>query len=377
MQKPLMRIPYTGPLPSPTIIPKNANTPTGAISALTNFLSAPRSALVPPSPKAHGPTVLLTGAGVSVASGLADYRGTAGTYTLNKSYRPIYYNEFISNHEARKRYWARSFLGWTNLNKAKPNNAHWAVKELGRRGLISHVITQNVDSFHPMAHPELPTLELHGYLRSLVCIHCGAELPRKEFQQSLSALNPAWAAFLAEMLETGALDSEHPDERRKKGLKSNPDGDVDVPNAPYTTFRYPPCPACLAKPPVLSDGSQSTVQVDVDGAWSQLSTAGVLKPAVVMFGESIAASVKTAAEEAIDCANRILVIGSSLATYSAWRLVKRAKEREMPIGVLNMGGVRGEDAFFTGLTVDNDGSAGVRCSESADKVLPEVVRNLP
>ena len=228
-----------------------------------------------------------------------------------------------------------------------------------------------------MAHPELPTLELHGYLRSLVCIHCGAELPRKGFQQSLSALNPAWAAFLAEMLETGALDSEHPDERRKKGLKSNPDGDVDVPNAPYTTFRYPPCPACLEKPPILSDGSQSTVQVDADGAWSQLSTAGVLKPAVVMFGESIAASVKTAAEEAIDHANRILVIGSSLATYSAWRLVKRAKEREMPIGVLNMGGVRGEDGFFTGLTVDNDGSAGVRCSESADKILPEVVRNLP
>ncbi|KAL8653677.1 MAG: hypothetical protein Q9226_003752 [Calogaya cf. arnoldii] len=274
-----MRIPYTGPLPAPTIIPKNANTPTGAISALTKFLSAPRSALVPPSTGSHGLTVLLTGAGVSVASGLADYRGTAGTYTLNRAYRPIYYNEFISNHEARKRYWARSFLGWTNLHKAKPNSAHWAVKELGRRGLISHVITQNVDSFHPLAHPELPTLELHGYLRSLVCIHCGGQLPRKEFQQSLSALNPAWAAFLAEMLETGALDSENPDERRKKGLKSNPDGDVDVPNAPYTTFRYPTCPTCLAKPPMLPDGSQSTVKVDADGAWSQQSTAGVLKPA--------------------------------------------------------------------------------------------------
>ncbi|KAL8672943.1 MAG: hypothetical protein Q9168_002618 [Polycauliona sp. 1 TL-2023] len=376
MRKPLMRIPYTGPLPPPTIIPQNANTPTGAISALTNFLSAPRSPLLPPSPKVHGLTVLLTGAGVSVASGLADYRGTAGTYTLNKSYRPIYYNEFISNHEARKRYWARSFLGWTNLHRAKPNDAHWAVKELGSRGWISDVITQNVDSFHPVAHPELPTLELHGYLRALVCIHCGTELPRKEFQQSLSALNPAWAAFLAEMLETGALDSEHPDERRKKGLKSNPDGDVDVPNAPYTTFRYPPCPTCLAKPPMLPDGSQSTVRVDADGAWSQHSTAGVLKPAVVMFGESIAADVKIAAEEAIDRASRILVVGSSLATYSAWRLVKRARERNMPIGVLNIGGVRGEDGFYIGLATNNDGSAGVRCSESADKILPAVVQNL-
>lgn len=228
-----------------------------------------------------------------------------------------------------------------------------------------------------MAHPELPTLELHGYLRSLVCIHCGGHLPRKEFQQSLTALNPAWAAFLAKMLQTGALDSEHPDERREKGLKSNPDGDVDVPNAPYTTFRYPPCPACLARPPMLPDGSSSTVQIDADGAWSQQSTAGVLKPAVVMFGESIAASVKTAAEDAIDSAGKILVVGSSLATYSAWRLVKRAKERNMPIGVLNLGGVRGEEGFYTGLAANNDGSAGVRCSESADKILPAVVQNLP
>ncbi|KAL8733846.1 MAG: hypothetical protein Q9166_001834 [cf. Caloplaca sp. 2 TL-2023] len=371
-----MRIPYTGPLPPPIIVPKNANTPAGAISALTSFLSAPRSPLVPPSPTSHARTVLLTGAGLSVASGLADYRGTAGTYTLNKTYRPIYYNEFISNHEARKRYWARSFLGWTNLHKASPNAAHWAVKDLGERGFISTVITQNVDSFHPMAHPDLPTLELHGYLRSLVCIHCGNHLPRKEFQQSLSNLNPEWAAFLAEMIETGAIDSEHPDERRKKGLKTNPDGDVDVPNAPYTTFRYPPCPSCLMKPPILADGSRSTVHIDPDGAWSQHSTAGVLKPAVVMFGESIATSIKTAAEKAIDSASRILVIGSSLATYSAWRLVKKAKERNMPIGVLNLGGVRGEETFYTDTNADNDGSSGVRCSESADKILPAVVRNL-
>lgn len=178
------------------------------------------------------------------------------------------------------------------------------------------------------------------------------------------------------MLETGALDSEHPDERRQKGLKSNPDGDVDVPNAPYTTFRYPACPTCLENPPVLPDGTRSNVQVDSDGAWSSSSTAGVLKPAVVMFGESIAAGVKDAAEEAIDNASRILVIGSSLATYSAWRLVKRAKERCMPVGVLNLGGVRGEATFYADVSAENDGALGVRCSESADKILPLVVRNL-
>ena len=234
----------------------------------------------------------------------------------------------------------------------------------------------DVDSFHSLAHPDLPTVELHGYLRSLVCINCHNHLPRKDFQQSLSVLNPEWAAFLAEMLDAGALDTENPDERRKKGLKTNPDGDVDLPNAPYTTFRYPACPTCLNDPPYLANGSRSTVTVDSDGAWSSASTAGILKPAVIMFGESIAARVKAAAEEAIDSASRILVIGSSLATYSAWRLVKRAQERSMPIGVLNLGGVRGEESFFYGIKADNDGSLGFRCSENTTKVLPLVVRNL-
>lgn len=227
-----------------------------------------------------------------------------------------------------------------------------------------------------MAHPDLETLELHGYLRSLVCIHCHNHLARSQFQQSLSILNPTWAAFLAEMLEAGALDTENPNERRKKGLKTNPDGDVDLPDAPYSTFRYPACPTCLANPPFLADGTKSKVEIDNDGAWSPTSTAGVLKPAVIMFGESIPEKVKLAAEQAIDQANRILVIGSSLATYSAWRLVKRAKERGLPIGVLNIGGVRGEESLFDGIRADNDGVLGVRCNQVAEKLLPKVVEIL-
>ena len=368
-----MRIPYTGPLPPPHITPRSANTLAGAVHALQNFLTAPLNSRRDLGKDAGSKTVLLTGAGVSVASGLADYRGTSGTYTLNKTYRPIYYSEFLANHEARKRYWARSFLGWTNLHRARPNDAHRAIRELGKLGLLSSVITQNVDSFHNHAHPDLPTLELHGYLRSLVCVHCRTELPRDEFQKALSTLNPAWAAFLAEMLEVGALDTENPDERRKKGLKTNPDGDVDLPDAPYTTFRYPACPTCLASPPKLADGSKGKVEVDSDGAWSPESTAGVLKPAVIMFGESINPGVKEAVEKAIDEAGRMLVVGSSLATYSAWRLVKRAHERKMPIGVVNIGGVRGESNFFEGIDPNNTGESGMRCSEKAEKVLAALV----
>jgi NAD-dependent SIR2 family protein deacetylase len=320
--------------------------------------------------------VILSGAGISVASGLADYRGTNGTYVQNKTYRPIYYHEFLANHEARKRYWARSFLGWTNLHKARPNPAHHAIKSLGDMGFVRSVVTQNVDSFHPQAHPDIPTLELHGYLRALTCVNCHNDLPRETFQEALAKLNPAWAAFLAEAIASGAMDTENPDERRAKGMKTNPDGDVDLPGAPYTTFRYPACPHCLANPPNQADGARGVVEVDSDGAWKPTNTAGILKPAVVMFGESIAGAVKEAAEQAIDGSGRLLVVGTSLATYSAWRLARRARERGMPIGIVNIGGVRGEEAFFQELPIGQRGEAGVRVEIGTDKILPKLVEEL-
>lgn len=414
---PLLRVPYTDPLPLPKIIPASATTTSGAIAALVEFLAPSLSTSSTPQSRIsskinasvkgvrhNGKTLLLTGAGISVASGLADYRGANGTYTLNKTYKPIYFNEFCDNHEARKRYWARSFLGWTNLDRAKPNKAHAACGELGRLGVVGKVITQStfsstinstlhivprytairlalaalvlkyplstdVDSFHPTAHPHLSTTELHGYLRSLICLTCRHEYSRRSFQAQLARLNPTWSAFLDEMLASGALNTENPAERRAKGLKSNPDGDVDVPDAPYTTFRYPACPVCLEK-------RAAKVKTDKDGAWDPSSEGGVLKPAVIMFGESIPVATKADAEEAVDEAGRILVIGSSLATYSAWRLVKRAKERGMPIGILNMGGARGEESFYSDVHEGNTGRDAVRVSDNVEVVLPEIVRIL-
>lgn len=371
-----MRIPYTEALKPPSIIPRNANSLPGAISALVAFLTAPPSLKLRPGSGDPNSTVILSGAGLSVASGLADYRGINGTYRVNKTYRPIYFHEFVANHEARKRYWARSFLGFSNLNKARPNPAHYAIKAMGEMGIVRSVVTQNVDSFHSIAHPNLPTLELHGYLRALTCITCHNDLPREEFQNSLARLNPAWAAFLEEAIASGALDTENPDERRARGMRTNPDGDVDLPGAPYTTFRYPACPHCLANPPVAADGTQTKVEVDGEGAWRSTSTAGILKPAVIMFGESIPSMVKEAAEHSIDNSGRLLVVGTSLATYSAWRLAKRAAERGMPIGILNLGGVRGEDAFFEHLPMGQRGEAGVRVELSTDKVLPGIVDQL-
>ncbi len=262
------------------------------------------------------------------------------------------------------------------MHKARPNAAHFAIKDLADLGFIRSVITQNVDSFHSAAHPNLPTLELHGYLRALTCVTCHNDLPREAFQESLAKLNPAWAAFLAEAIKSGALDTENPDERRAKGMKTNPDGDVDLPGAPYTTFRYPACPHCLVNPPIAGDGTQTKVEVDHEGAWKSTSNAGILKPAVVMFGESIPSRVKEAAEEAIDSSGRLLVLGTSLATYSAWRLARRANDRGMPIAIVNLGGVRGEDAFFQNLPIGNSGEAGARVELGTDKLLPRLVDQL-
>lgn len=374
-----MRMPYTDVLAAPTIIPGSAATLSGALAALQDFFLAPSSSSTSSSPSSSGPrpsATVLTGAGISVASGLPDYRGTKGTYRVNKTYRPIYYHEFLRDHEARKRYWARSFLGWTTLHKAKPNAAHFAIKHLNELGLVQNVITQNVDSFHSLAHPRLPTVELHGYLRSCVCTSCHEELSRDNFQNELARLNPVWASFLQEILETGALDTEDPDERRGKGMRTNPDGDVDLPGAPYTTFRYPACPKCLTNPPATGDGTHETVEVDSDGALSPSSTAGFLKPAVVMFGESIHHSVKAAADKMINDADRLLVLGTSLATYSAWRLVKQAKDQKKPIAIVNLGGVRGEDTLFVDLDPSHLGSQGVRVDMSTNELLPALVEQL-
>ncbi|CEN60171.1 Putative Sirtuin 4 [Aspergillus calidoustus] len=374
-----IRIPFTGPLPPPIIVPPSVSSVSGAINAFLNFLTAP------PSPYLrgvdvgrHSQTVLLTGAGISVASGLADYRGENGTYIRNKTYRPIYFHEFATRHESRKRYWARSFVGWPGLLKAKPNSTHWAVRDLGAKGYISSVITQNVDSFHPKAHPEIPSIELHGYLRSVVCLSCRNQFSRAVYQKTLEKLNPAWAEFLAKMVDIGALDTDNPEEQQRRGLKLNPDGDVELPEAPYNTFRYPSCPTCLEKPPRLLDGTPTKVDVEKDGAWLPTSTAGILKPAVIMFGENIDSPIKSAAEEAIDDAGRLLIMGTSLATYSAWRLVERAYKRGMPIGIINLGGVRNESILLK--ETDRGGDTGyryIRCSLHSDSILPYVASQLP
>jgi NAD-dependent deacetylase sirtuin 4 len=333
----LPRIPYTAPFPAPTIHPPQATTLPAAISALTHFLTH------------HNKTLLLSGAGISVASGLPDYRGIAGTYRLHQHYRPIFFHEFTSHHKSRQRYWARSFLGWPATAAARPNTAHAAVKQLWRLGVLSGVVTQNVDSLHGYGGG-MEVVELHGKLREVVCLQCRHTLPRGEFQQVLEQLNPVWKKLQVNRVTT------------------NPDGDVDAPGVDYAEFRYPPCPKCLEEHP-------RSLRVDQDGALveqGKKDVTGVLKPCVTFFGENVEAEVKERAEQLVDDAAAILVVGSSLATYSAWRLVREASRRGKGVGIVNLGGVRGEEEFFGR---DAKGMR-IRLEVNAGDVLKGVVEEL-
>jgi NAD-dependent deacetylase sirtuin 4 len=342
----LPRIPFTTPFPPPTIYPATAHTLPAAISALTNFLTHPAH-------RSSGKTLILTGAGISVDSGLADYRGEAGTYRLNRSYRPIFFHEFTAHHAARQRYWARSFLGWPEMENARQNTAHLAVRELWRLGLLSAVVTQNVDSLHRPGEG-MEVVELHGTLREIVCLGCGHKLSRTEFQRLLAGLNPEWVR----LMKQGRVE-----------VRTNPDGDVDVPGVEYAQFQYPPCPKCMQRHPGV---------VDSEGGFRPPHTGeeqlkGVLKPCVTFFGESVAAHVKARAEELVEEAAAVLVVGTSLATYSAWRLVREADRRGKGIGLVNLGGVRGEEGFFVG---GGGGRERVRLEFGATPMLTGVVNVL-
>ncbi|KAJ1663560.1 hypothetical protein IW140_004847 [Coemansia sp. RSA 1813] len=273
----------------------------------------------------EGSALALTGAGVSVPSGIPDYRGTSGTYRIHGSYRPILHHELVSQHESRQRYWARSFFGIRPAFRADPNAIHYSFAKLEALGYLSGLITQNVDGLHSKAGSR-NVLELHGTLKSVRCLNCGHEESRDVFQQRLERLNPEWVEF------NNALASS--DEKPVR----RPDGDVDLPpNLSYEEFVYPTCETCEV---------------------------GHFMPTVVFFGGNVADSVRMQSYEMVDAANALFVCGTSLATFSAYRLVKRAREQGKEVLIANYGETRG----------DND--ATVKFEAPAEELLPPVVGSL-
>jgi NAD-dependent SIR2 family protein deacetylase len=234
--------------------------------------------------------VVLTGAGCSTESGIPDYRSPGGAWTRHK---PIQYGAFVRSAEVRRFYWARSFRGWPRFEAARPNAAHRALAALEARGGVHQLITQNVDDLHQEA----------GSRAVVVCLDCGGEFPRADIQDELARLNAEWLA-------EAPWHRLHADE-----ADFAPDGDADVARDVVDGFRVPACARC----------------------------GGVLKPAVVFFGESVPREKVDYSMTRLDEAGALLVVGSSLTVWSGYRFARRAAERRLPIAIVNIGPTRADD----------------------------------
>ncbi|KAJ2785319.1 hypothetical protein GGI15_001970 [Coemansia interrupta] len=273
----------------------------------------------------HGRVLGITGAGVSVASGIPDYRGPKGTYRVYGGYTPILHHELVLQHRSRQRYWARSFFGIRPAFLAKPNSIHYALADLEHRGYLNGLVTQNVDGLHVQAGSK-NVLELHGTLKNVRCLNCNHTESRADFQKRLEELNPKWVTYFQQMAQSG----EEPARR--------PDGDVELPpTLKYDDFEYPTCDQCHL---------------------------GHYMPTVVFFGGNVADHVRSRSFEMVDGADALFVCGTSLATFSAYRLVKHAREQGKDIMIVNLGETRG------------DKDATVKLEASAEEVVPPVAASL-
>lgn len=223
----------------------------------------------------------ITGAGVSTDSGIPDYRG-AGSPVRS----PMDISAFLTNVEARKRYWAGGHLGWRAFDATQPNTSHKSIAQFETAGLAVGTITQNVDGLHVKAGSS-HLVELHGTGRRVSCTKCGQVFDRRNVADRMERDNP-WI-LAADASELG------------------PDGDV-VPQR-LDEFVVPDCTVC----------------------------GGVLRPDIVFFGEFIPRARFAAAEGMIAAAEAIVVAGTSLTVNSPVRLLDRARKRHLPIIIINRG----------------------------------------
>lgn len=270
---------------------------------------------------AHRRLMVLTGAGVSTDSGIPDYRDAAGSWKVR---RPIQFREFVGSDAVRQRYWARSFVGWRRIEQARPNATHGAIARLEAAGRVDLLVTQNVDSLHQRSGSRA-VVDLHGRLDAVECLGCRVRFGRTAFQEELERLNPGWF---------GAVGAGP--EEAVGVVAERPDGDVELGDVDYSAFRVPTCPHC----------------------------AGVLKPAVVFFGEQVPRERVARAMGCLETSDGLLVVGSSLMVWSGYRFVRRAAELGRPVAIVNLGKTRG------------DGEATLKIESPCGELLPRVVERL-
>ena len=335
--------------PRPGAAPACEQAPEEAVQKLAEFVGLRRR------------LVVVTGAGVSTESDLPCYRGTEGAYS--RGFKPMTHQQFVSGPEMRRRYWARSFFGFPKFNACRPNAAHHALTALQAAGAVgSTLLTQNVDRLHHRAGSR-GVLEIHGSTHDTVCLGCGSTGSRAELQERLAILNPEAAdvlakevrraeragenrllgaggegrlpgaalgvlavaappppsAVLSNVAEDGRLVAEPgaglPQAAAGRGGQTRPDGDTELDQELVESFEVPGCQVC----------------------------GGVLKPHVVFFGDNLPRGRKEALEEAVRAGDGLLVVGSSLSVFSAFRLARQAKQEGKPIAMVTAGQTRADE----------------------------------
>ena len=278
--RPLIRIPEMRPPGGPS--PREAT-----VGALLEFLHQRDQVMV------------LTGAGLSTSSGIPAYRDNDGQWQRRN---PILFHEFMASEVMRRRYWARSYFGWPQITQARPNAGHRALARLEEHGVLSGLVTQNVDGLHARAGSNA-LIELHGSLAKVSCMDCGARFDRDEIQEDLSALNPDWSP---------------------KVLGFNPDGDAELDDKAYPGFRIADCSSC----------------------------GGRLKPDVVFFGEPVPTARAGGVGQMLTRSDGLLVVGSSLVVMSGLRIVRQAAAAGLPVVAVNMGRTRGDEFLSFKVSLD-------------------------
>lgn len=237
----------------------------------------------------HPKLVVLTGAGISTDSGIPTYRDKNGNWMHSA---PVQHKEYMTNHYARQRFWARSLIGWPLIRDAKPGDAHYALKELEELGYIKLLITQNVDRLHQRSGSQ-NVIDLHGRSDRVKCMDCHQNFDRLPLHELSAEINPQF-------------------EIRK--ATARPDGDAELETEAFKDFKVPDCEHC----------------------------GGILKPDVVYFGDNVPKESVFKGLDALEQADALLTVGTSLMVYSGFRFCKRAHEWGKPICSLNMGVTRAD-----------------------------------
>jgi NAD-dependent SIR2 family protein deacetylase len=259
---------------------------------------------------------VLTGAGMSTDSGIPDYRGPDSPPS-----NPMTIRQFTSDPTFRQRYWARNHIGWRHMDETLPNAGHRALAALEHTGVVTGLITQNVDLLHTKAGSRA-VVNLHGTYAQVVCLSCGFTMTRAELAVELEVMNPGFV-------------ERH---ERVGRIALAPDADAMVEET--STFRYPGCPRC----------------------------AGILKPDIVYFGESVPKELVVQAYSVVGAADALLVAGSSLTVFSGYRFVRHAAALAKPVAIINRGPTRGDELA----TVKLDNGCSEMLALLADELSPTI-----